>query len=437
MVGTLMATLQVRNGSYRVQFSYNRKLHNFTLGRVTADEADSKCRQVDYLLMRLKQGFITLPDGTDIVAFIEHDGQPPKVVAVPNQRKVVTLAVLRDRYLETHSNGSLEASTLYTCRIHFKHLDGILGEGITLSDLTLATLQSYVNKRARKVSPATIRKEMATFRAAWNWGRLHNLTIGDFPNKGLKYAKLCQQPHFMTYEQIDRQVKAGGDIKLFESLYLQLDEIEDLLATIKASDSQPFLCPMVTLAAYTGARRSEMLRMRIEDIDFENQIVKIREKKRSHSENTYRHVPLSLMLIQTLKDWLQVHPGAPYLFCLSTVVAKSNKRSRTTGHKSGKDRAKTTAGRLASVKTREPVSNQPLTRDEVHDHFKRALKDTKWSRVRGFHVLRHSFISACASRGVDQRLLQEWCGHMDAKTSRRYAHLYPSTQKETLRSVFG
>jgi len=28
-----------------------------------------------------------------------------------------------------------------------------------------------------------------------------------------------------------------------------------------------------------------------------------------------------------------------------------------------------------------------------------------WEVLRGWHVLRHSFISNCASRGVDQRLL--------------------------------
>ena len=30
--------------------------------------------------MRLKQRLVTLPDGMDIVTFIEHDGKPPKSV---------------------------------------------------------------------------------------------------------------------------------------------------------------------------------------------------------------------------------------------------------------------------------------------------------------------------------------------------------------------
>lgn len=57
--------------------------------------------------------------------------------------------------------------------------------------------------------------------------------------------------------------------------------------------------------------------------------------------------------------------------------------------------------------------------------------------MRGLHTLRHSFVSACASAGVDQRLVEEWAGHMSADMSRRYRHLYPSTQQAAIQGVFG
>jgi site-specific recombinase XerD len=90
---------------------------------------------------------------------------------------------------------------------------------------------------------------------------------------------------------------------------------------------------------------------------------------------------------------------------------------------------------MANVKPREQAP-AALTRNEVHDHFKRVLAGTKWERVRGLHCLRHSSISACASKGVDQRLVQEWAGHMNEATSKRYRHLYPSTQQEAIKGVF-
>jgi len=45
--GRLMASLQERNGSYRVRFCHNGKLHSFTIGKVRKDEAENKARQVD------------------------------------------------------------------------------------------------------------------------------------------------------------------------------------------------------------------------------------------------------------------------------------------------------------------------------------------------------------------------------------------------------
>jgi hypothetical protein len=68
-----MASLQKKSDSYYCQFMYHGKRHTFTVGEVEKSEAQNKARQVDYLLMRLKQKLIVLPDGTDIVTFIEHE----------------------------------------------------------------------------------------------------------------------------------------------------------------------------------------------------------------------------------------------------------------------------------------------------------------------------------------------------------------------------
>ena len=86
---------------------------------------------------------------------------------------------------------------------------------------------------------------------------------------------------------------------------------------------------------------------------------------------------------------------------------------------------------------RERPDLVPLTEDEARHHLKHTLAGSEWAMVRGFHVLRHSFVSACASRGVDLRMLQEWCGHMSPEMQRRYLHLYPSVQAEAMKSVFG
>jgi hypothetical protein len=106
--------------------------------KVTRDEAENKARQVDYLLMRLKLRLLVLPEGTDVVTFIEHDGKPPDAApSLPDvPRQVVTLGRLKDRYLATHANGTIEANSLDTCRLHLGHFCRVLGDAFPAGELT-------------------------------------------------------------------------------------------------------------------------------------------------------------------------------------------------------------------------------------------------------------------------------------------------------------
>jgi integrase len=300
-------------------------------------------------------------------------------------------------------------------------------------------MQEYVNRRIKDgVSPATVRMEFATLRAAWNWGEPMNLTSGRFPSKGLRYPKIDEKPPFMTMAEIERMIAGGSQPDtLWEALYLQAGEIAELLDEVKKKARHGWIYPLFCFTAHTGARRSEILRVLVTDVDFSSNSVVLREKKKSRSQRTTRRVPLTPFLKAVLQDWLTIHPGGPNLFCQSGEVQRRKKRSRTTGHQDQKKRPSSLKGRMETVRKRQqPPPQAALTRNEVHDHFKRVLVGTKWEVIRGLHCLRHSFISACASKGVDQRLVQEWTGHMNEATSKRYRHLYPSTQQEAISRVF-
>ncbi|SIO11507.1 Site-specific recombinase XerD [Singulisphaera sp. GP187] len=441
-----MAAIQERNGSYRVLFRRHGKQHAFKLGRVGEAEAKAKADQVDYLLMRLDQGLLTLPPGVDIVEFVRHDGTIPVTNGEPVvARNAPTLASLRDRYLETHGNGSLEHHTLRGINRHFKHLVRLLGDGFPIRELSLGDLQGYVDKRAKAkgrrglLNPVTIKKEIVTLRTAWNWGVRMKIVAGRYPYDGLRYPKSDEKPPFMTRTEIERQLpglteeKAG---ELYESLYLTRVEIASLLAYIRDHAAHPWIHPMAATACHTGARKGEMLRMKIGDVDFAAGVVIVREKKRAHDRRTTRRIPLSTELAEILKQWLEVHPGGSLLFAHAEHVEHSKKRSLTTGHQS-KGRLGSKAARQATVSEREKPGLLPLTEDECHWHFKQTLKVSEWGVIRGLHVCRHSFISACAAEGIDQRFIDEWAGHSTEEQRRRYRHLVPSLQNDKLKSVFG
>jgi integrase len=333
--------------------------------------------------------------------------------------------------------------------MHLNHFIDALGERFTVRDLSTQDLQGYLDKRGRRkgprqrrISPTTLKKEVASLRAAWNWAVRSNLIKGNFPGRGLTYPKTDEKPPFQTREEIERKIARGGLTaeqieELWESLFLTKAELVEFLQFVKANAHQPFLYPMITFAAQTGARRSELLRVLIDDVDLEGKTALVREKKRVRGKRSTRRVPLSTQLVGILKEWLAAHPGGQFLFCHASEVFRSKKRSRTTGHQSEKERPSSLGGRVATVRKRERPGLGALTKDEAHDHFQRLVRGSKWEVIRGWHVLRHSFISICAADGIDQRLLMSWVGHLSEETHRRYLHLVPSREQQAIAGVFG
>jgi integrase len=406
-----MANVEKRAGGFRIRSRHGGKQLTFTLGVVSEDEANAKAAQVDYLLMRLKQGLVKIPDGIDIVAFVEHDGNPPlpvaQVEANAPKGPPATLAVLRDRYIKTH-DAAQEENTLKTAKVHFKHLTTTYPEQFPLSELDHAALQRHVDRRAEDgVKPVTVKKELGTLRSAWNWGKRNGLVTTGWEGRGLVYKKGTEKPRFQTRAEIEKQIAvkkltAQQKRELWQALYLQQAETDEALAIIQGKATRPWVYPMAYTAAFTGARRSELLRMQVSDLDLDGGTIVVQEKKRVRGQLTTRRVPLAKGLEIVLRNYLARHPGGDLLFC-----------------------------QLDESPTPRSISTKM-----AHRHLRWSLAKSKWSVIRGWHIFRHGFVSACASKGIDQRLIQTWCGHMSAETSARYSHLYPSTQRTAIDSVF-
>jgi integrase len=426
-----MASLQNRDGNWQIQFMFKSQRHTFALGKVEESEAVSTREKVDYLLMRIKQKLIKLPPACSIIDFVRFDGNPP---SEEEKKDPLTLAKLRDNYLSLHDQ-VLDPRTISDMRGHWKHLHRLISDTREAETVGLADLQHYVMARVKEgVESATAKKEIIT---CWNWGKRMSLIVGPFPNRGLRYPKGREKPPFMTFAEVARRIAAGESEELWESVFLTRPEIDEFLELVRSREQIPWLYPLLSFTAHTGARRSELLRALVTDVNVKEGTVLIREKKRRRDvEESTRRVPLSPFLKETMTEWLAVHPGGTFLFCNTGIIERSKKRSKTTGHKGEKTRASDLNGRAANVKEREAQPESDLTRNEMHDHFHRALAGTKWEKLTGFHALRHSFIGACVSRGVDQRFIDEWVGHTTEEMRRRYRHLSPDAQKTAIDSVF-
>lgn len=410
-----MASLEQRNDTFHVVFRFNGV--KYTRSLKTSDEttAEGWKANIEETLRDIKRGKLPFPTG-DVAEYILSGGKTQLRSLEPAD---LTLKQLFADFFADIPAGSREESTIYGMKIHEGHLRRILGDDFSVSSLTLADLQRYVSKRSkekgvrgRKLTANTILKAIVTFQTAWNWAKRNGKISGTFPQrKDILLPKDHEKPPFQTYDEITKQINRGGLSEaekgdLWECLYLTTSEVEEVLKLVKEKSGKTWLYPAVVMAAHTGARRSEILRAEVRD--FEGDMLTIRERKRVRGKHSTRRVPISATLRTVIDEWMTEHPGGRFMFCMAGLVRSKSRRSKP----------------------------EPITKDMAHDHLRRALKGSKWEVVKGYHVFRHSFVSACAVRGIDQRILEEWAGHGSETISRIYRHLGPNDQAEAFKNVF-
>lgn len=388
---------------------YGGKLYKRSLKTRKEKQAQTELQKVQSNLHYLELGLIAVPEGADLIQFLRSDGRRTTLEAKPVER--LTMKGLFDRYQHDLPADAKAKTTRATERVHMGHFTRILGVELRLP-LSLTDLQAYIRERSKedgrkgnRVGAKTIEKELETLNTIWTWAVKMGLVQTPMPRDGLVLPVTADKPPFQTKKQIEQQIARGGlspaeEAALWESLYLDLDEIKAILDYVETNGRCPYVYPMSVVAAHTGARRSEILRSRIEDFDFEARVVTIREKKRQKGKITFRHVPMSTRLRKTMRKWFADHPGG--------------QRAISEG------------------------PDQLITVSLTNHHFHYALEGSDWhGKLRGWHVFRHSFASNCARRRVDQRMIDRWLGHTTPEMRRRYQHLFANDQSEQLKLVFG
>jgi hypothetical protein len=181
-----MAGIRKKGDAYYCTFRFQGKRYYFTVGDISEAQALAKGTEVDETLNLIERGRLTVPDGVPLEEFVAAGGKAPVVV---ERSETFTARSLFDRYLTTLGNGTIEEKSLVTLRSHLKQVCETIGARFRIQGLTLADLQGHVDRRAKKgLSPVTSKKEIASFRACWNWAVHGGLLKGAFPNRGLRFA---------------------------------------------------------------------------------------------------------------------------------------------------------------------------------------------------------------------------------------------------------
>jgi integrase/recombinase XerD len=166
-------------------------------------------------------------------------------------------------------------------------------------------------------------------------------------------------------------------------------EVERLLAALPAKKHRA----IVMLAYGAGLRVSEVVKLRVEDIDAKRMVLHIHDTKGGRE----RDVMLSPVLLRALRDyWKVARPSGPTLF-----------PGRATG--------------------------RPLTRAAVHRAVVKAAQRAGIDKRISPHTLRHCFATHLLEAGTDLRTVQVLLGHASLRSTMTYLHL-TTARLTTLRS---
>ena len=420
-----MASLEHQTtGNYTIRFYFGKRKYNRSLNTKNQRTAEAAKAKVEETIRLLKRGVWKLPSDAsydDAGEFIVSGGQ--RIGKPTTLRTAVTLSEVRTAYFDSIPEGAKAPSSLGTEKTHAGHLVRLLKGSTLMEAIREPDLQTqYINKRAKEkghrgksIQPDTIKKEVQTFFQMWDFARANGWVKDDLQRKRLKYPKTAEKPPFKTWQEIETTISRGGltDRQVEEQwdcLFLNEEQVLELIEFVAKNAEHDFALPLFAIPAFTGARRSEVIRSQVDDFPLNGGPCWIREKKRKQDRSiSYRQVPLLPPLKEILEAWLKKHPGSNSLIC----TPPNSMRSRT-----------------------KSEASEPLTKDQANDFFQRTLVTSKWKVIRGFHTLRHSFASICAMKGIPQSIIDSWMGHQTDEMRARYRHLFPEETNEAMGKVF-
>ena len=168
---------------------------------------------------------------------------------------------------------------------------------------------------------------------------------------------------------------------------LSLEEVARLFAAVVGLKHRAIL--MTAYAA--GLRISEVVALRLEDIDSQRMVLRVRQGKGRRDRN----VMLSPRLLALLRGYWKVARPAEWLFP-------------------------------------GDIPGRPITAGSVHHICAQAARAAGLGKHVTVHPLRHSFATHLLEAGTDLRTIQVLLGHDSPRTTAVYTHVSPAAVRATI-----
>ena len=170
---------------------------------------------------------------------------------------------------------------------------------------------------------------------------------------------------------------------------------------------------MVNIAAYYGLRRSEIIGLKWDAIDFEKGTLSVRRKVTSINADGHEQLKVD----ETLKTEASVRT-LPLIPHIEKKLKERLMLEMQYSQLLKSDFDKTFDGFICRDNTGAIITPEYVTR-----HFKDVIKKYKLRPLR-FHDLRHSCASLLLANDVSMKAIQDWLGHSTFNvTANFYSHL--------------
>ncbi|MBO9650249.1 MAG: site-specific integrase [Variovorax sp.] len=319
------------------------------------------------------EGF-TLEDARSVLASLRSRAREA-TLQLPTARKTgLTLAELSEIYLQRLEVG--DGKGVEMKRSHFAlhllpHLGALPAASIdehAFGAYRKKRLSEKVLRRERLTTDATVNRELSTLRHALN--------------KGVKWKLI--PPHALDAKPTK---EADGTRDALNAI-----QTAKLLEAARL-DPDPDIHTFVMVAVNTSARLSEVLRIRVADIDFDRLRIAIHQAKAGAREQ-----PMPPILVEHLEERIKRRG----LKRTDWLFPSKLKRDGTPKAKEGRRMS------ITSVWPRV-IKAAGLTEDEIGHKLVR-------------HSLRHTAVTAFVKTGADLQVVQKMSGHKTLSMVMRYTH---------------
>jgi integrase len=317
-------------------------------------------------------------------------GEVARGVHTPENASI-TIAEAAGIWIERGELEKLERSTLWQYRNHVDlHIKPSRIGSEKLARLSTPMIEMFRDDLLKKCSRPMARKVLASLKSI----------LGEAQRRGL-VAQNAAQPVKVDIKKRDQgKLAIGRDIP-------SKQEVNTLIATAEGRWR-----PFFVTAVFTGMRASELRGLRWSDVDFERNVVQVRQRANlwgdigaPKSAAGEREIPMSPMVVNALKEWRLACPRQEAQLSLVFPNGKGNIESH------------------ANIVNR---GFAPLQRA--------CLGGVKY----GLHSLRHFFASWTIEQGFSPKRLQALLGHSSIQmTFDRYGHLFPSLEDDHAKFAAG